>query len=352
MVAASSNSPMTLLSLYWDSAMGLLGEILRQQGLLLLVAVVLPFLRSRRLGTALAGLGLGVAAVQVLRHHGLEAGAPNLSALTVTIFTPLVALLLAALATALSARLRELGGSLPDTPLPGRMSRSAVLALLLVLPVAQAAGTGNPVHYLAMTGLGVWMAAAIAVLTAIPASAGGSRALVAGSMAFVTLATSLIAFDGLWNRPYRTTGHDLSTATVHDVPALSSLRLDPTRAQAYTHLRETLEPYVEPPGRAMMGFDGLAGIILLLDGRSVGEAWYSGKFPSRSAAGIRRACADGDPWWGDRKPVVLFNRPVTARDRGALRACHLSLRGDYRELTFGGIRGGDLHVYVPADEGS
>jgi hypothetical protein len=228
-----------------------------------------------------------------------------------------------------------------------------VLLMLTALPVLQAAGTGNPIHYLALPGLGLWMAVAIAILTSLPRSAHGSRTLIAGALAGLVLATSLIATDGLWNRPYRTTGHDQSTTVATDVPALASLRFDPATAQRYAALRALLEPYLEPPGRAMMGFDGLAGVVLMLDGRPVGEPWYpGGAYSNRSAAGIRRACASGHPWWGDRKPLVLFNRPEGRQERRALRFCDLSLRYDYRVLHSPGIRGGDLEIYVPKDDAS
>ncbi len=349
-VAGSSNSPATLLSLYWDTAVELAKTIVKQHTVLLLAALVIPFLRSRWIAALLAVLALGTTVLQVLRHDGLRAGSHNLGALTVTLFTPLVAIALAALAGAVARRLRERGTATSSSSTQEALGRWAVYGLLLALPIAQAAGTGNPVHYLALTGMGIWMAVAIAVATAYWDSIPGARTLLAGTLVVLMLATSLIAVDGLWNHPYRTTGHSVSTAVAEGVPALSSLRLEPNTARDYSDLHRLLRPYIEPEGRAMMAFDTMAGIVLLLDARPVGEAWYSAAFPQRSAAGIRRACADGTPWWGDRKPLVLFNRKVTNLERRALAACDLSLTRDYQKLSFVRPPQWKLAIYVPNEE--
>lgn len=348
LVADSSNSPTSLLERYWDGAAELAHDIVRQQGLLLVAAIAVVLARRRWAALGVVVLSMAVAAVQVVRYDGLIAGPIQLPAFTVTIFAPLVAVALAGTASAVRDRGRPRRERHPGGPT--KTDRYAVFVMLIALPVAQAAGTGNPIHFLAITGLGVWVAAAIAILTGLHPDAFGPRALVAGMLSGLVVATSLIAVDGLWNRPYRTTGHDASTTTAAGVPALSSVRFDRRTAHTYSDLHALLDRYVEPKGRAMMGFDGLAGVVLMLDGRPVGEPWYSAKFPMRAAAGIRRACADGDPWWGDRKPLVLFNRPDTRLERRALRACDLSLREDYRRLTFTGVRGGTLEIYVPVDE--
>lgn len=345
LVAGSTNSPTALLRYYSLHGGLLLGDLGQQHGPLLLMAALLPFIgRFRRTSVALTLVALALAAVQVARHDGVMAGSPNLPAFLVTVFAPLAAVAVLLVSTGM-ATLRDRGrGASCDGGLRETAPRRVVYAMLVALPLAQAAGTGNPVHYLAVTGLGVWAAAVTAVLTA-PSIDRVARLLVAGSMTGLVLATTLIAVDGLWNRPYRTSGYAASTATAEDVPALASLRLDPGAADDYARLRAELRAYVEPPGRAMMAFDGMAGIVLLLDGRPVGEAWYSGTAPERSAAGIRRAC-DGSPWWGERTPLVLFSRPVTRLERGALRACGLSLRRDFREL-FAEVDGRELEIFVP-----
>jgi hypothetical protein len=157
------------------------------------------------------------------------------------------------------------------------------------------------------------------------------------------LATASIATGGLWRHPYRTVPRGAATATVPGVPALASVRLDPVTARAYGDLRARLAPWVEPSGRAIIGFDKMAGVVFLLDGRSVGELWYASNDRARSAAGITAACT-GDPWWGDRPPILIFNRPVDPADRAVLDGCGFRIGDTYRLLP--GTAG--LTVYVPA----
>jgi hypothetical protein len=204
-------------------------------------------------------------------------------------------------------------------------------------------------------GLGLWMAVVIAILTAVPRRAYAPRVLVAGAASALVASTMLVAVDGVWDRPYRASNHADSTHTAADVPALSSVTLDPTTARDYAALRARLEPYLRSPGRAMMAFDGLPGLVLMLGGRPVGEAWYAGGAPERTSAAILRTCEDGHPWWRGRKPVVMFSRIVTDRDRQTLEACGLSLTDDYRAFTVlvNSVfydRRLPLRVYVPRDE--
>jgi hypothetical protein len=77
----------------------------------------------------------------------------------------------------------------------------------------------------------------------------------------------------------------------------------------------------------------------------VGEAWYAE--PYRSAAGIRWACADGNPWAADRQPIIMYSRRPVPADRGALQSCGLALRSDYDAA--GAVEGvfPRLMVYLP-----
>ncbi len=97
-------------------------------------------------------------------------------------------------------------------------------------------------------------------------------------------------------------------------------------------------------GDPVMAFDEMAGVVLLLDGRSVGEAWYSRIDHGANAAGIRSVCTRPRPW-GDTLPVVVYDRSPSTVDQDALRACGLSLTRDYRLVTVDD--GGPLQVYVP-----
>jgi hypothetical protein len=131
---------------------------------------------------------------------------------------------------------------------------------------------------------------------------------------------------------------------------LSSLRLDRATAVQYAGLTRRLHPWMARPGRAVMGFDRMAGLVLMLGGRQVGEAWYSTQDRARTAAGIRAECPGGRGWWGDRAPILLFNRPVSSVELAALGSCGLTL-DQYRVLAPPAQTMG-LTVYVPrATEG-
>ena len=220
--------------------------------------------------------------------------------------------------------------------------------MVAVLPLTQAAGTGNPVHYLAINALAAWVALVVTVVTGLPESAVAARGLTALALAGAVSFTAVIGADGVWNHPYRTQPRGLTTESVPGVSALDGVKLGPDTAARYADLHQRLAPWIEPPGRAIMAFDELSGVVLLLDGRPVGEGWYSAIDHERTAAGIRAECRDGNPWWGSRAPILLFNRPVTETELAALRSCGLDFASDYRllaarEETLG------LEVYVPID---
>jgi hypothetical protein len=115
-------------------------------------------------------------------------------------------------------------------------------------------------------------------------------------------------------------------------------------AQRFQALRDAVGD--RRAGDPVMAFDEMAGVVLLLDGRSVGEAWYSRIDHDRTAAGIRSACSRSRPWNG-ALPVVVYDRAPAADDQEALRACGLSLSRDYRLVPVD--QEPHLRVYVPRD---
>jgi len=147
------------------------------------------------------------------------------------------------------------------------------------------------------------------------------------------LISTAIGTSALSLYPYRASRPSLSNAVAVGVPALSSVTLAPRTAAMYGQLHRVLEPYLIPGGGTyMMGFNGQPGIIFALDGRSVGEAWYSHVDPQRTAAGIRAACPDGKGPWGSRPPILLFSGKTTGTETAALAACGLEFARDYRQL--------------------
>jgi hypothetical protein len=222
-----------------------------------------------------------------------------------------------------------------------------VYGLLGVLPYVQAFGTDNNIQQNAVNAYGACAALIVAVVTGVRGAPALVRGVAVASAAGAMAVTALIVSDALTIHPYRTAPLAQTTAVAPDVPTLGSLRLEPGRAEAYSNLASVLRPYLDPPGRPIMGFDELAGLVFLLDGRSYGEAWYSSLDPARTAASIRAACGETGVWPG-RHPILIFGRPISGTERDALRACGLDFDRDFApvalpEQTLG------LRVYVPVE---
>ena len=73
----------------------------------------------------------------------------------------------------------------------------------------------------------------------------------------------------------------------------------------------------------------MSGIVFALDGRSVGEPWYSLSDQDRTAAGIAAACTDGPPRW--RQPIIISRRILSQRILDAMATCGIHL-DDYHRL--------------------
>jgi len=349
LAAASASSPALLLGMYWDTSVIVAQRIVWGNKVLFAMstlALVLPWVLRGRLwqwvGVVAVGIGMARSAWLIYRDGGLGGGTISLTRYPLILMTLMAVALLITVGTLIRRRWgREPGGSL------GNEGRSgwAIYALLLVLPAVQALGTGNPLYFMAINAFAAWMALIIAVLTGVERSALSVRGLAAATAAGAVAAAVIIGSSGVSRHPYRTSPYTASTAS-SGVPALSSVRLDPATASAYGELYQLLQPYVQPEGRAVMAFDEMAGIVLLLGGRSVGEAWYSQLDTGRTAKGIEAACAQ--PWWGSRQPILIFNREVRQMEIDTLAACGLAFATDYRELAPGSAPLG-LKIYVPQD---
>ncbi len=337
-----------LAASYWGNSTPAFGAVAAQHGLLLLAVVAAAAARgriARRPAPVALVAGAGVSAWHAVRHGGLGGGRLHLFAYVGTLLAVLVFALVVALAVVLVERLRR---PVVRSSLTGEGGRGwTVVGLLVLLPVLQALGTNNPPLVNIVNGFGVWLAVLVIVLTGIERAPVDLRVLTAGVAAAAVLAAAGIAVGGLWWHPYRAAGNDRATAHVPDVPALASLRLDPTAAAEYAALRRAVAGHLRP-GRPVMGFDTMAGLVLVLDGRPVGEAWYPARDPVRTAAGIESECR-GKPLTGNRTPILLFNRPVRPAEVRVLRRCRLDLATDFRLVQAPGLTPG-LSVYVPVAE--
>ncbi|GAB1690043.1 hypothetical protein [Krasilnikovia sp. M28-CT-15] len=305
--------------------------VVREYGLLVAAAVAAA--RARRpavqVVTGLAGVaGLVAAARYTLRDGGLGGGPVNSEKFVVPMLaTGVLAVLVAVAARAVDAR----GG--------------ALLGVLAVLPLIFAFGTSNIPLKVSSAAFAAWMAVLVAAVTGLDRRAMAARGLTGAVVVGALLVTACVATGGLWRHPYRDVPRDQATASVPGVPALAGVRIEPARARAYADLRARLAPYLTPPGRKVIALNKMAGIVLLLDGRTVGEGWYSPADPARTRAGIAAECAGGPPWQAGRAPILVLNRPVRAADNSLIQPCGLDLRA-YRQLAPQAATGGFI-VLVP-----
>ncbi len=373
LVAATANSPSELLPLYLNSSKDLLLSMVVNNFLLLvatIVAVLSTGKAARRFALVFVVLALAVSVWRAIAMGQFVGGTQNLTVLSIPITLFLVVPLLIAVTIIASLRLPALesdedepqAAEPPKQPADEPVDRSLwpaiandsgrtwlVVALLTMLPVLQGVGTGNPLYFMAVNGFAAWAAVIIFVLTGVTATPLAVRVLMGAIAAGAAITATLIASTSLWIHPYRTAPSAEATATAAGVSALSSLRLAPATADGYATLHQQLAARIVPEGRYMMAFDEIPGVVLALDGRPVGEAWYSASDPSRTAANIRAECESGQGPWGSRRPLLIFDRTPTATEFDALQSCGLSFDRDYGLLGPPETTSG-LAVFVPKAE--
>ncbi|WP_405065945.1 hypothetical protein OG558_29585 [Kribbella sp. NBC_01510] len=347
-IADTSYSPAALLHVYWSTGLNLLGRTLRDHGILLVAAAVAVIARWRWLRIAAGVLVLVAFALSVRRvvaDGAAVGGSGHTSRYTVTLLAAVLVALVTAVAAVVAGRLR-----LTDRSVLSRENARGwvVLGLLVVLPMVQAFGTNNPLYTIGFNAFAAWAAVMIAVVTGIWATPIVARATV-GIVAVASLvAVASIAYTGLFQYPYRSVGHTQLTAAA-SLPALKGLYVEPLAERNYSKLATELRAYLQPAGRPILAFDKMAGIVLMLQGKPLGEAWVAPKERSRTAAGIEEVCRNGPPWGASRPPIIILNRPISDVEVTALRACGLDFQADYTLLAPAKdtIK---LQVYVPRAE--
>ncbi|GAA1613466.1 hypothetical protein GCM10009742_75880 [Kribbella karoonensis] len=340
-IAGTSYSPVELLHHYWTTGLTLLGRTLWYHGLLLVATAVAVVARPRAVclvAAVLAVLGLAVSAWRVIGYGGAVGG-------TIHVGTYPSTLLAAVLVTVVAAAGAVIGWRTGVTECSRLCRENArtwtILALLLLLPLVQAFGTNTPLYVIGFNAFAAWAALMIAVLTGIWATPVTARAIVGVVLAGSLVATTTIAFSGLTRYPYRSPPMSELTAPATQ-PALKGLRLTPENEHAYSRLTEDLRPYLKT-GRPMLAFDKMAGLVLMLGGRPLGEAWIAPAERARTVAGIEEACRKKRP---AQAPLILLNRAISDQDIAALRSCGLDFRADYRQLA-PPWQTMDLQVWVP-----
>lgn len=338
--SGADHTPGVVLNLYWDSIVDLAKDTLVRHWPLFAAALLAGLVNRGRAGFATGALGVGVLAYSVTlvaANDGLLGGPPHRGQFASGL-----------LALGVTVALVWIGATISRVPNDGwtrpRAATVVPVALLLVLPLAVALGTNNPLWWLAVSVFSLPLAFMIHALTDLDPRAVGARALTLATIGVGVVASSLIAQDAFLHHPYRAVGYDRATTVVGDgTTPLGSLRVTPTEAQQYAALRESLAPYLAPAPAPILALDKMPGLVLLLGGRPVGEPWTGPTARSRSAAGLLDECRSGRL---SRPPILLFNRTPDDRDRVALAACGYDLTRDYRPLGLT-TPPPDLVVYVP-----
>ncbi|MEV5962426.1 hypothetical protein AB0L70_11730 [Kribbella sp. NPDC051952] len=349
-IAGTSYSPAELLHLYWSSTLELFGRTLQAHWLLLIataVAVVGRWPRVRIAAAVLAVAGFALSIWQVVRGDGALGGSGHTTDYTVTLLAAVLVAVVAAVGAVVAGRT-----GVTDRSLLSRENTRGwvILGLLVVLPLVQAFGTNTPLYQIGFNAFAAWAAVMIAVLTGIWATPVVARATVGVVTVASLVAVGTIAYSGMFLYPYRSVGHSQLTAPAKQ-PAFKGLYLQPAAEDNFTELAARLKPYTGQAGRPMLAFDKMAGIVLMLQGRPVGEAWVAPKERERTAAGIEEVCRKGQPWDPSRRPIIILNRAISDVEITALRACLLDFRTDYRLLAPAPETMG-VQVWVPRAEGA
>ncbi|HET6738518.1 MAG TPA: hypothetical protein VFH76_06280, partial [Kribbella sp.] len=344
-IAGTSYSPAELLQLYWSSTVDLFGRTLVAHGLLLIATAVTVIARWRGLRIAAAAIALAAFILSV-RHVVVDDGALGGSQHIPLYAETLLAAVLVAIVAAAGALIAGRVGVTDCSRLSRENRRTwAILALLVLLPFVQAFGTNTGLYTIGFNAFAAWAAVLIAVLTGIWATPIAAKATVGLVLVGSLVATATIAYTGLFRYPYRSVGHSQLTAA-STLPALKGLYLAPAAEQNYHLLANDLQPYAETPGRPMLAFDKMAGLVLMLGGRPVGEAWIAPKERGRTAAGIEEVCRKQRP---APPPLLILNRAISDAEITALHACGLDFHADY-ELLAPARQTIGLQVWVPKAE--
>jgi len=308
--------------------------------LVFVVVEVTGLPRLRPLAAAAPLLTLGIQ-WRAATPHGGTGNVPSYA-------IPLVALSLAAAVTGLLWVLVARWRAEQAAERQGRRQRIAVAAVVVTLGLLAAAhglGTGNALYYMAVNGFALWM-----VPLARVAVGPLGRHTAYRSASVVTALTAMglcgwVTVDGLLHFPYRMDTYTAATTPLQ-TGSTGDVLVNEAFASQTDALRAGLADEISPPGRPMMAFDELAGLVLLLDGRPVGEAWYSATDLPRSSAGIIATCSEPG-WWGEeRGPLILIRRAAAESDLEAIRACGYDFPDDFTSLEVPGGPPG-VGVYVP-----
>lgn len=339
LVVAGTNSPIRLLEMYVSSSRQLVvGTLVVLVVPLVVVLVACLALRLQMRGVALTLLALAAPSGLLLlnpRRVGLPPAGPSAVLGYAAALAAMALFVIVVLSTdAKRRRRRQPAGA------QARGRARIVVAAIAVLPAVQALGTGNALYVMAVNAIACWVALMVMAVVAVRERPTLFVPVLSATVVAVVLAGGT-GVDGLLVHPYRADSYQAATQAIGGTGVLAGLRVAPQRAEGFDRLLGTASPS-GAHSRVVLAFDEMPGLVLLLDARTPGEAWYSATDLARTAAGIRSSCAMlQDP--RNESPVALFNRVPAASDRAALRACGIVLTADPTTVRLVGQR--DLLVF-------
>lgn len=290
------------------------------------VPALLALLAARRTGSAqrarvLVVAGIVVSGLGIPLLGGWRGGDQAGRAMVVAVLSCLLVATVAAVS----------GGVRRPVPWP-------VLAVLVLVPFVQAAGTNVPLIYVAAECFAMWVAA---VLVLAPDPLGVSGLPVRAALVMAAVSISLLAGTTTLMTPYRTTGFAESTAPV----AALGVRVSPETAEQFAAIERTVGPDVVPGETPMVTLDRMAGLTYLLGGVQLGSPWTDPITPDATAGVIRLDCADRPL---TRPPVLIVEVEVPGVVAEALRACGVDFPAGYQRREIPGGPPG-VWAWVPRD---
>jgi hypothetical protein len=345
LAAGSSHTAGKLLDLYVSSTLDILGLT----GTLMLIVAVLGLvgllvartgMRTAAAWVVAAGPVMVVGAVGALGSRpwpeGGDVGLADYSA-------ALVALVAAGVVAFVVALVRSRASALG--PRPGNAWELAgVVSMLVLLPVVQAVGSGNSLSSLAVNLAACWFAFILLGIAAARSTSSTRWFMVSTATAVLVLCASVGA-DGVLEHPYRTTAYNSSDRALGGTGTLAGVAMSARDRTQLAAVRRAMTP-ASQGRRPVVALDEIAGLILLTEGRPLGEPWSSALAPERLAAGIRAACRH-EAWSGANEPVVIAWRQVPGSVTDALDGCGVHLDGGtYREVRLP-AQGRTVRIFTP-----
>ena len=330
-VGSSANQPGTLRSIYLDDLHRLGDQLAGRLWWVLPVALVIGLAERMahratrpwlwRWGAAvLAALAVIGFAVISARADILRGGAGNVEGLRQVLPSCLVLAVAVPVIAAIGRPTRDEGRA------AGRrhpLDLVLVTVLLVLLPLAQAVGTGNSFTRVAMLASAPWVAVLVLCVVAGERHPVSARILGSGAVLVALVSVSVAAHSGQYDYPYRlATPRAGQTTLVDGVAPLRGIRVDPRQAQFFGELRELYDRGDPLPGQRLFSMWSVPGLTFVLDAVQPGDGWLAASSPERVADSITVACATDPRLRSGELPFVLVSEPaVPAIVEDALGRC-------------------------------